>query len=590
MCGIVGYIGINEAGPVLLNGLRKLEYRGYDSAGIAVAGSEITVRKGVGGIEAINAVEDFASLKGSVGIGHSRWATHGRVSKENAHPHLDCRKEIAVVHNGIIENYAELREQLRAAGHVFRSETDSEVIPHLIEEHMDDGKTFEDAVKKSAKKLKGSFALLVLYSKEPDKLIALRNEAPLVLGIAEEGVFAASDCLPFLHSTKKAIFMNDGELAVLSKGGVKHFDFRKGHSIQKQVQQIEWDGQSAGKEGLPHFMLKEIYEAPAATRNALAQEANFFQAFAEELKKFRKVFLLCCGTSYHAALVGKYLLSKNSLEAEPIIASEFPNFVELLKEGDLVLAISQSGETADVLQGIKRAREKGARIFSIVNVVGSSIARESEKTIYLNCGPEIGVASTKAFVAQLTLFYLVHYALKNELEKGKEDLKEISNLIKKLIEESEPQIKEIAKDFAKKQHVYFIGRGVNYPIALEGALKLKEISYVHAEGMPAGELKHGTLALIEEGIPAVVLNPKDGNYGDCLSNGLEIKARGGTIIGVSDLKNAAYDKTILLPQTQELFYPLLATVPLQLIAYWTAVERGNNPDKPRNLAKSVTVK
>jgi len=610
VCGIIGVLGKRAAAPLVLSGLKKLEYRGYDSWGIATINNELRVEKRVGKIENVSARE-LDALKGVVGLGHTRWATHGGVTKENAHPHLDCAGTIAVVHNGIIENNVELRNALEARGHSFKSQTDTEVVPHLIEEEIVAGSGFVDAVLKVSRKLKGSFALAVLNTREPNTLVGVRNESPLIVGLGEETFFLASDVLAFLNETKRVAYLNDGEIVVAQKnnennnggrvsdGNVIKFAFMNfdGKPVEKKFVEVSWNAESAEKRGYPHYMLKEIMEQPTALRNALNQDFGFVQEFALDLKN-ASVIAIACGTARHAAVVGKHLFDKIAgKQIEVMIASEFSYFAENVPRDAIVLAVSQSGETADVVEGLKKAKARGARVYSIVNVVGSTIARLSDKVIYTNAGPEIGVASTKAFVNQVGVFYFLAHAMAGRLEDGLRDLKQASVLLEKTLLENDARLRALAEIIKLKKDVYFIGRGVNFPIALEGALKMKEVSYVHAEGMPAGELKHGTIALVEKGVPVIVVNPRDYTFFDTVSNAMETKARGAFVVGVSDEKHECYDEFLSLPKAGverngELkpYYLLLEVAPLQLLAYHTAVALGRDPDKPRNLAKAVTVK
>lgn len=587
MCGIIGFVGSVEAAPLLLKGLKRLEYRGYDSWGIAAVDEKIRLRKEVGKIGSVKAVLE---LSGKTGLAHTRWATHGKVTRENAHPHTDCKNEVAVVHNGIIENYAELKQELKARGHAFRSETDTEVVPHLVEEFLKKGLPLEKALAETVRRLKGSFALLVMHAGEPQKLVGARNESPLVVGLSEKGVFVASDVLAFLDETKRVIYLNDGEFVIASLKGIECFDFY-GSRVEKKVVEVDWSVEQAEKGGFPHFMLKEIMEQPHAIKQTLLQNYAELNEFAEEVKRAPKVMVVACGTARHSAIVGKHLFAKLAgKQIEVMIASEFAYFADNIARDTLLIAVSQSGETADVLDGVRRVKARGLRVYSIVNVVGSTLARLSDKTIYLNCGPEIGVAATKSFLSQLTVFYLLAFALAGKLGEGTRELREASKLVEETIRLNEARLKKLAEKVKGQQSVYFIGRGVNFPIALEGALKLKEISYIHAEGMPAGELKHGTLALVEEGTPVVLLNPTDYTHEDALSNGMETKARGAFLIGVSNRANEAFDEFVSLPQASEFFYPLLEAIPLQLLAYYVSVSKELDPDKPRNLAKSCTVK
>ncbi|MCX6767342.1 MAG: glutamine--fructose-6-phosphate transaminase (isomerizing) [Candidatus Micrarchaeota archaeon] len=592
MCGIIGYIGRREAGPLVLQGLKLLEYRGYDSAGSAtVSGGKLFVRKDVGKIDDINGKVRLDGMPGLVGIGHTRWATTGAVTKENSHPHTDCGNAIAVVHNGIIENYQELRAALEVRGHQFRSQTDTEVIPHLVEDEMKKGHGFAEAVWAALRALTGSYAILAVSVKEPDKIVAARRESPLVIGLAGDGVFAASDAVPLLEHTKKAVFLDEGEGAVLSAGGVEFFEIGSGKKITKPVSEIRWTREAAAKGGYSHFMLKEIMEEPQALKAAIAQDDKALTDFAKGVLGAKKVIISACGTSRHAALVGRYAIDRLAGKyCDVMIASEYSYFAGDADKDTLLIAVSQSGETADILDGVRKAKAKGAKVFSIVNVVGSTLDRLSDNRLYLNCGPEIAVASTKAFAAQLAVFYLVAFAMAGKLEEGRKKLAKLPGIVEEALKRNEGRVKALAEKIKGRDHAYYIARGINFAIALEGALKMKEVSYIHAEGMPAGELKHGTLALIESGTPVIAINPSDHTRAETLSNALETKARGAFLVGVSDENNEAYDEWIELPRVEPLFYPLVSVIPLQLLAYHAAVARGLDPDKPRNLAKSVTVK
>ncbi len=589
MCGIFGVVGHEPAGPILLEGLKKLEYRGYDSCGIAaVSAGQLHVRKGTGKIDDVEQKAGLSRVPGSVAVSHSRWATHGGVTDENAHPHTDCTGTIALVHNGIIENYQELKTELARQGHGFTSQTDTEVIAHLLESTTG---PLEERMAQVASRLHGSYAVLAVSASEPNKMVALRCESPLCIGIGQSAIYAASDVMPFLEHTDRAVFLDDHEMAVITPGAVTYQNVRTGVPVEKPVQKLAWTAEEASKGGYEHYMIKEIHEQPAAIKNALAQDPSKLDRFVQLLRDHSDVKFVACGTSRHAALVGRYALNQlTGKSAEVYIASEFAYFADQCTPQTLIIAVSQSGETADVLVGLRKAKAKGAKIASIVNVSGSSIDRESDVTLYLNCGPEIAVASTKAFTAQLAVLYLVAYTLAGQKESGITQLKHVARHAADLLPAWEKQTRRLAESWKDRDHVYYLARGVNFPVALEGALKLKEISYIHAEGMPAGELKHGTLALIEKGTPVLLINPHDYTFSDTLSNGLETKARGARLIGISDQTNEGYDEHIALPPTPELFYPLVAVLPLQLLAYHAAVVRGNDVDKPRNLAKSVTVR
>ncbi len=588
MCGIVGYHGKGDATKIVLNGLKKLEYRGYDSWGISVMnGGGILLEKHAGQIGNAETKLPVSSLA----IGHTRWATHGGVTMENAHPHLCCNGEVSVVHNGIIENFQEIRNALKQ--HTFSSQTDTEVIPHLIEEQLANSNIpIEQAISAALKKITGSYALLVISSREPGKIVAVRKESPLVIGIANDGTFVASDALPFLSYTNKVIELDDCEMAVITGQNVEYYNIGSMQRLDKHPTAIKWSAEEVGKGTNEHYMIKEIFEQPTALRNSIVQDKKQLEAFANAVINAKNLKLVACGTSRHAAIIGRYVFNKLAGKpADVYIASEFSYFADSCDRDTVILAVSQSGETADVLDGLRKAKAKGAKILSIVNVIGSSIARLSDIALYINCGPEIGVASTKAFLNQLAIFYLVGYTMAGECDIGIQHIKNAAALVEETIKINNDQMKSLAHSIKNIEHMYFIARGVNFPMATEGALKLKEISYIHAEGMPAGELKHGTLALIEEGTRVILINPLDYTYADSLGNGMETKARGAFLIGISNKNNPAYDHFIQLPTpTDELTYPFISIVPLQLLAYYTAVEKGLNPDKPRNLAKSVTVK
>ncbi|HEY41932.1 MAG TPA: glutamine--fructose-6-phosphate transaminase (isomerizing) [Dehalococcoidia bacterium] len=590
MCGIVGYIGNQQAAPILLNALKKLEYRGYDSAGLAtITDSHVCIKKDAGTLVEVNTKHQLNELPGIAGIGHVRWATHGAVTASNAHPHLDCNQEIAIVHNGIIENHQELRSRL-SARHRFTSDTDTEVIAHLIEEYASTGSSLEEAVRLTSRELKGSYAIAAVSAKEPGKMVAARKDSPLVAGIANGGNFVASDCLSFLEQTDRIIYVEDGECVILTGDKVSLFD-NDGHEIKRTPSKASWKVDEATKQGYDFFMMKEILEQPQAIRHALMQDRTLMMEMALEILRARQVLFTACGTSRHAALIGRYVFSRLSSKfCDVVMASELGYFSDSVDKNTLVIAVSQSGETADVMNGVKKAKENGATIFSLVNVVGSSLARMSDRVAYLNCGPEIGVAATKSFTAQLTILYLLAYTMINRFDQGVGQLNAVSDLIADNLQHNGLEVPKIANRMSRKNDFYYIARGINFATAGEGALKLKEIAYVHAEGMPAGELKHGTLALITEGTPVVAICPGDYTFDETLSNIAETKARGARVIGVSDRQEPAFDEWIEIPEVDEIFYPLVSIIPLQLFAYHSAVARNLDPDKPRNLAKSVTVK
>lgn len=589
MCGIVGYIGKRDSAPILLESLRRLEYRGYDSAGIATLADKLYVKKDAGRIEDLAASLDLQGMPGKAGIAHTRWATHGIPSQENAHPHMDCSHSLAIIHNGIIENFAELRQELLQRGHKFSSETDTEVISHLIEENMHDNVKLEDAVGKALERLKGTYALAVISEKDPNKIVVTRKMSPLVIGLGDDEFFAASDIPAFLSSTNRVLMLEDGEIAILTPEKVSIL--KNGREVRRKVQVIDWKPEMVKKNGYPHFMLKEIYEQPECVDRVLSQDLKNIEEVAAGIKKAKHVVMVACGTSRHAALIGRYMLMKTAKKfCDVMLASEFSHFTETVDENTVVIAISQSGETADVIDAVLKAKGRKAKIYSIVNVVGSMLTRESDRVIYLQSGPEMSVVATKTFISQLLVFALLSFIMSGKTKQGLQKMRTLKEMMKETIEKNAEKTKALAKKLKDSESVYFIGRGINFATAIEGSLKFKEISYIHAEGMPAGELKHGTLSLVEKGVPVVTIAPKDDTYYDTISNALEVKSRKGFLIGVSDEENDIFDETLLIPKCNELFYPLLCTIPLQLLAYYVTLEKGNDPDRPRNLAKAVTVK
>jgi len=619
MCGIVGYVGKKRVVPVIIDGLRRLEYRGYDSAGIAVAGNGegLQVRRAEGKLRNLEEAVRLKPIDGTYGIGHTRWATHGRPTEENAHPHRDCTGNIVVVHNGIVENYVSLKKQLIEDGHKFTTETDTEVIAHLVEKHMKEGKTsLEEAVRRTVKQLTGVFAIAVISADEPNKIVAARNGPPAVIGLGNDEYFVASDVPAILYHTRDLFFLGDGDLAVINPSGVKLTDF-DGQAISRPVQHITWDPIMAEKGGFKHFMLKEIFEQPRAVRDTTLGRISLdsgkvfldeMDITEEDFRTVEQVYVTACGTSWHAGLAGKFMIERLAkLPVEVDYASEFRYRDPLNGPNDLTILITQSGETADTIAAMRESRAKGSKTLSICNVVGSMIARESSGTIYTHAGPEIGVASTKAFTAQLTalfLFavYLGHVRGTITLDQSKVLLRELTLIPGKLesLLSGEEETEDLAKQYHRAHDFLFLGRGIHYPIALEGALKLKEISYIHAEGYPAGEMKHGPNALIDEDLPVVIIATRDLNdggsvlrYEKTLSNLKEVKARSGTVIAVAtegdeEIKEAA-DHVLYVPEAPELLAPILEIIPLQLLAYHIAVRRGCDVDQPRNLAKSVTV-
>ncbi|PWT94958.1 MAG: glutamine--fructose-6-phosphate transaminase (isomerizing) [Blastocatellia bacterium] len=619
MCGIVGYVGNKQVVPLIIDGLRKLEYRGYDSAGIAVVneGHDLEIRRAEGKLRNLEETIRLNPLDGTYGIGHTRWATHGRPTEENAHPHRDCTGRVVVVHNGIIENYLQLKDRLRKSDHRFVTETDTEIIAHLIEEYLKHDQSFEQAVRSTMQDLRGIFALSIINADEPDTIIAVRQGPPVVIGLGDHEFFVASDIPPILQHTRDVFFLGDGEIAVINKDAVRVTDF-EGNSVQPSIQRITWDPIMAEKGGFKHFMLKEIYEQPRAVRDTVQGRISLDtgHVFLDEMsniteadfKRFTSLKIAACGTSWHAGLAGKYMIEQ--LARVPVdvdYASEFRYRDPVMDENTLLLVISQSGETADTIAALREAKERGARVLAICNVQGSMIMREADGTILTHAGPEIGVASTKAFTCQMVALYLLGLYLgqlrgaltEDEARYHAQQLAELPVKLEHLLNESDG-IEELAKEFFRATDFLYLGRGINFPVALEGALKLKEISYIHAEGYPAGEMKHGPNALIDERLPVLFINTReDGNraselrYEKTHSNIVEVKAREGIVISVltegDSMSSMVSDHVIELPPASDLLSPILSIIPLQLLAYHIAVRRGCDVDQPRNLAKSVTV-
>lgn len=609
MCGIVGYIGFNQASDFLLDGMAKLEYRGYDSAGIAVIGPEnvIKIQKKVGRLSNLETIVKADPNEGTVGIGHTRWATHGRPSDMNAHPHASEDGKFAVVHNGIIENYMPLKEELIAKGYHFKSETDTEVVAHLLED-MYDG-DFVGTVRRMLNRVDGAYALEIICADEPDKIICTKKENPLVIGLGKGENFVASDIPAIINYTRDTYILNDGELAIVTRDNVAVFD-REGNAVDKEVFHVNWNAEAAEKGGYEHFMLKEIHDQPKAVRDtfgthisedgktAVFDELNWT---ADDVAAFNKILIVACGTAYHAGLVTKqYIESLARIPVSVEIASEYRYSNPLTDDKTLCIVISQSGETSDTLAALKEAKRLGAKSLAITNVVGSSISREADNTVYTWAGPEISVASTKAYTTQLVaglLFAVYLGQLNGEMDAqiGADILsgiKELPNLIHEIFEVDE-DMKAFAKHYGFKSDAFFLGRAIDYAVAMEGALKLKEISYIHAEAYAGGELKHGTLALIEEGVPVIALATQEDVYDKMISNIREVKAREAIVIGIGmkgdDELSKHVDHTIYVPRANKFIAPILAVVPLQLLAYYAAITRGADVDKPRNLAKSVTV-
>lgn len=591
MCGIVGFCGKQPAAPVILEALKRVEYRGYDSAGIAtIYDGKMLVEKDIGKLDEVDNKHNLGEIPGDIAIGHTRWATHGGVTFYNAHPQVDCSGRIAVIHNGIIENYQQLRRQLSDNGHLLLSDTDTEIIPHLIEEEMKGGCSLETAVLAVAPKLEGSYAFLVISPQDPGKIVGTRKDSPMAIGVSPHGYFAASDAMAFSRDTNQLISLGDTEVVVLTADGFELFDAR-GNKFVREAREFDSKWIDSHKEGYQFFMLKEIMEQPQVLEVAADQNKELFNEIALDILRAGQVIITACGTSRYASLVGRYLFSKVGKKfCDVVMSSEFHYFADSVDKNTLVLAVSQSGETADVIEGVKRARAAGAQIISIINRPQSLLSEMSHRVVYLNCGPELCVAATKSFLSQLAVFYLLSFSLVNSFDKAVVSLKGIAGDVVKAIEWNEQEIQKLSYKLKDKNDFYYIARGINFAIASEGALKLKEVSYIHAEGMPAGELKHGTLALVEPGTPLVIVCPADYTFEEALSNAIEAKSRGAYIIGVSDQYNEIYDFWIKIPKVDELLYPIITVIPLQLLAYHVAVSRGYDPDRPRNLAKSVTVK
>ncbi|MBS1817039.1 MAG: glutamine--fructose-6-phosphate transaminase (isomerizing) [Acidobacteria bacterium] len=613
MCGIIGYIGPKPVVPVLIDGLRKLEYRGYDSAGVAVVSDgTVTLRRSAGKLSNLEQAIGNDPIVGDYGVGHTRWATHGRPTEENAHPHRDCTGRIVVVHNGIIENYLDLKQELQRQGHRFVTETDTEIVAHLVEREMkDDG--LENAVRRALLLMRGLFALVLISADDPEKIVAVRNGPPIVVGLGEGEFFVASDIPAILSHTRDVVFLGDEEMAIITRTGVSFTDFFA-RPVSAATQRVLWDPIMAEKAGYKHFMLKEIFEQPTAARETIlgrvSQDSG--RVFLEEmkvteaqLKAVERVTILACGTSWHAGLVGKFLIEQLArIPVDVDYGSEYRYRKPIVDHRMLAIVITQSGETADTLAALREAKKDGAASIAICNVVGSMATRETDGTVYTHAGPEIGVASTKAFTSQLVALYLlalrlgqVRGALSAEASRPHIDaLLQLPLLLEQALKLA-PQVEEIAGRFYSRTDFLYLGRGINYPIALEGALKLKEISYIHAEGYPAGEMKHGPIALIDERMPVVTIAPHDAVFEKMIGNMQEVKARSGSVIALTtrgdDKLRAILDNSrdfiLELPETPELLTPIVMTIPLQLLAYDIAVRRGCDVDQPRNLAKSVTV-
>jgi glucosamine--fructose-6-phosphate aminotransferase (isomerizing) len=609
MCGIVGYVGPRVATPMLIEGLKRLEYRGYDSAGITTMnGDGLETRKRVGKIVQLETAVRESPVHGSIGIAHTRWATHGAPNECNAHPHLDCKGEIAVVHNGIIENADTLRSQLQKSGHKFVSETDTEVLAHLIEAAMEDGGPLEDAVIDTLHLVKGTYGIAVLCTKDPDKIVCARKGSPLLIGVGEGEYYVASDVAAILEHTRQVVYLDDGEMGVLTRGGYEVLDLNS-RRVRKGVNRIDWDLDQIEKGGFAHFMLKEIMEQPQTIQNTMRGRLVAEEGFSklggmnltrDELQEIDHIVITACGTSWHSGLIGEMMIEEHArIPTETEYASEFRYKNPIVTPRTLCIVISQSGETADTLAAMREAKRHGAKTLGLVNVVGSTIAREDDGGIYLHAGPEIGVASTKAFTSQVIAFALLTLKLARRrsmsVVKGREVAQAMLALpgqVQSILDRAH-EIETIAERFKDSSNFLYLGRGYNFPVALEGALKLKEISYIHAEGYPAAEMKHGPIALIDKSMPVVVIAPHDSVFDKITSNVQEVKARGGQVIALTSREEPALkgklDFEFRIPETIDMLYPILAAIPLQLLAYYIAAKRGLDVDQPRNLAKSVTV-
>ncbi|CAN5520820.1 glutamine--fructose-6-phosphate transaminase (isomerizing) [soil metagenome] len=618
MCGIVGYVGNKQVVPLIIDGLRKLEYRGYDSAGIAVVdeNNQLSLRRAEGKLRNLEEAIRLNPLDGNYGIGHTRWATHGRPTEENAHPHRDCSGRIVVVHNGIIENYLTLKDMLREKGHEFKTETDTEIVAHLIEEYQKEGLNFEEAVRESVQQLRGIFALSIISADEPDKIIAVREGPPVVIGLGDGEFFVASDIPAILQHTRDVFYLGEKEIAILTKDSVRVTDF-DGNVVEPKQQRITWDPIMAEKGGFKHFLLKEIYEQPRAVRDTVRGRVSLdtgkvyldeMDISKEDFQNARSIKIAACGTSWHAGIAAKYIIEELArIPVEVDYASEFRYRNPVLEETDLLIVISQSGETADTIAAMREAKQAGCKVLAICNVQGSMITREADGTILTHAGPEISVASTKAFTSQIIALYIFALYLgelrgklsEEQVIKHAQELIELPLKIEEVLSEADT-IEEMSKEFFRSQDFLYLGRGINFPVALEGALKLKEISYIHAEGYPAGEMKHGPNALIDEKLPVVIINTRElGNEGSELryekthSNIVEVKSRDGIIFSIlsegDKMSSIVSDFVVEIPQVSDLLAPILSVVPLQLLAYNIAVRRGCDVEQPRNLAKSVTV-
>jgi len=586
MCSIIGYFGKETAAPIIVKGLKRMEYRGYDSVGVATESNhQIELKKGIGKVNEVNLKIQLDTLPGKVGIGHTRWATHGKVTDTNAHPHSSNSGRIAIVHNGIIENFEELKKQLENEGYSFKSDTDSEIIANLIQKYYEKTQDIKETVLKTVAEIKGHYAFVAMF--ENGQLAAARFHEPLIIGVGQNDFFLSSDVLGFIEYTDNAIYMENGNFVILDKDKFQILDFNGEHA-KYGIVKVSKEFGDAYKGDYAHFTLKEIYEQHETVLKAGEKTFDAIEKTADYIKHAKNIYVTGSGTSYNSALIAKQILSKyTKIKAEPIMSSELQFAPDSIEENSIMIAISQSGESADVLEAVKIAKQAKCKTIAIVNLLTSSLAREADIVIGMNCGPEIGVAATKSFISQLVILYKIIQKLSDDTIKI--DLKKISEIISKILE-NPTKIQKIANEMKDISDIYVLGRGIHYPIAIEAALKLKELTYIHAEGIPGGELKHGPLALMDSNVFVIIINPNDSTYSDTLTSAREIKARGAKIIGISDIESDVYDFWIEIPKSDEILYPISEIIPIQLLSYYAALEKNTDPDYPRNLAKSVTVK
>ena len=585
MCSIIGYYGNKTASPIIVKGLKRMEYRGYDSVGVATESNhQIELKKGIGKVNEVNSKIKLDSLPGKIGIGHTRWATHGKVTDFNAHPHQSNSEKIAIVHNGIIENFEELKKKLQDEGYNFKSETDSEIIANLLQKHYEKTKDVKETILKTVSEIKGHYAFVAMF--ENGQLAAARFHEPLIIGVGHDDFFLSSDVLGFIEFTDDAIYLENGNFVILDENKFQILDFHGKHA-KYGITKVSKEFGDAYKGDYAHFTLKEIYEQPETILKAGAKTMEAIEKTADYIKHAKNIYVTGSGTSFNSALIAKQILSKYAkIKAEPVMSSELQFSPDSIEENSIIIAISQSGESADVLDAVKIGKQSNCKIIAIVNLMTSSLAREADLVIGMNCGPEIGVAATKSFTSQLVILYKIVQKLNNDITINFENF---SKSILKILENPR-KIKQIAKELKEISDIYILGRGINYPIAIEAALKLKELTYIHAEGIAGGELKHGPLALMDSSVFVIIINPNDSTYSDTLTSAREIKARGAKIIGVSDIQSDVYDYWIEMPKIDEVLYPISEIIPVHLLSYYAALEKDTDPDYPRNLAKSVTVK